>query len=115
MRLLAVWVINALALLLVAYLLKGIHVAGFTSALIAALVLGLVNTLIRPMLVILTLPVTILTLGLFIFIINALLFMFVGNVLSGFQVASFGSALLGSVLYSVISWLLSSLLLGERR
>ncbi|WP_273874062.1 phage holin family protein, partial [Serratia ureilytica] len=84
-----------------AYLLKGIHVAGFTSALIAALVLGLVNTLIRPILVILTLPVTILTLGLFIFIINALLFMFVGNVLSGFQVASFGSALLGSVLYSV--------------
>ena len=115
MRLLAVWVINALALLLVAYLLKGIHVNGFGSALIAALVLGLVNTLIRPILVILTLPVTLLTLGLFIFIINALLFMFVGNVLSGFQVASFGSALLGSVLYSVISWLLSSLLLGERR
>ena len=66
MRLLAVWVINALALLLVAYLLKGIHVNGFGSALIAALVLGLVNTLIRPILVILTLPVTLLTLGLFI-------------------------------------------------
>ena len=66
MRLLAVWVINALALLLVAYLLKGIHVNGFGSALIAALVLGLVNTLIRPILVILTLPVTLLTLGLFV-------------------------------------------------
>ncbi|MWT30601.1 phage holin family protein, partial [Escherichia coli] len=90
MRLLAVWVINALALLLVAYLLKGIHVNGFGSALIAALVLGLVNTLIRPILVILTLPVTLLTLGLFIFIINALLFLFVGNLLAGFQVASFG-------------------------
>ena len=115
MRLLAVWVINALALLLVAYLLKGIHVNGFGSALIAALVLGLVNTLIRPILVILTLPVTLLTLGLFIFIINALLFLFVGNLLAGFQVASFGAALLGSILYSVISWLLSSLLLGERR
>ncbi|MGN6261315.1 MAG: phage holin family protein [Ralstonia sp.] len=113
MRLLAVWVINALALLLVAYLLKGIHVNGFGSALIAALVLGLVNTLIRPILVILTLPVTLLTLGLFIFIINALLFLFVGNLLSGFQVASFGAALLGSILYSVISWLLSSLLLRE--
>jgi putative membrane protein len=113
MRLLAVWVINALALLLVAYLLKGIHVNGFGSALIAALVLGLVNTLIRPILVILTLPVTLLTLGLFIFIINALLFLFVGNVLAGFQVASFGAALLGSILYSVISWLLSSLLLRE--
>ncbi|WP_426396092.1 phage holin family protein [Ralstonia sp. R-29] len=113
MRLLAVWVINALALLLVAYLLQGIHVNGFGSALIAALVLGLVNTLIRPILVILTLPVTLLTLGLFIFIINALLFLFVGNLLSGFQVASFGAALLGSILYSVISWLLSSLLLRE--
>ncbi|KHK57191.1 membrane protein [Ralstonia sp. A12] len=113
MRLLAVWVINALALLLVAYLLKGIHVNGFGSALIAALVLGLVNTLIRPILVILTLPVTLLTLGLFIFILNALLFMFVGNLLAGFQVASFGAALLGSILYSVISWLLSSLLLRE--
>ena len=113
MRLLAVWVINALALLLVAYLLKGIHVNGFGSALIAALVLGLVNTLIRPFLVILTLPVTLLTLGLFIFIINALLFLFVGNLLAGFQVASFGAALLGSILYSVISWLLSSLLLRE--
>ena len=79
----------------------------------AALVLGLVNTLVRPVLVILTLPVTILTLGLFIFIINALLFLFVGNVLAGFHVASFGTALLGSVLYSVISWLLSSLLLRE--
>ncbi|MCO5400949.1 phage holin family protein [Ralstonia soli] len=113
MRLLAVWVINALALLLVAYLLQGIHVNGFGSALIAALVLGLVNTLIRPILVILTLPVTLLTLGLFIFIINALLFLFVGNLLAGFQVASFGAALLGSILYSVISWLLSSLLLRE--
>ena len=113
MSLLAVWVINALALLLVAYLLKGIHVNGFGSALIAALVLGLVNTLIRPILVILTLPVTLLTLGLFIFIINALLFLFVGNLLAGFQVASFGAALLGSILYSVISWLLSSLLLRE--
>jgi putative membrane protein len=113
MRLLAVWVINALALLLVAYLLTGIHVNGFGSALIAALVLGLVNTLIRPILVILTLPVTLLTLGLFIFVINALLFLFVGNLLAGFQVASFGAALLGSILYSVISWLLSSLLLRE--
>jgi len=113
MRLLAVWIINALALLLVAYLLHGIHINGFGSALIAALVLGLVNTLVRPVLVILTLPVTILTLGLFIFIINALLFLFVGNVLAGFHVASFGTALLGSVQYSVISWLLSSLLLRE--
>jgi len=115
MRLLAVWVINALALFLVAYLLTGIHVNGFGSALLAALVLGLVNTLIRPILVILTLPVTLITLGLFIFVINALLFLFVGNVLSGFRVDGFVVALAGSILYSVISWLLSSLLLRERQ
>ncbi|MGO4332695.1 phage holin family protein [Cupriavidus sp. 2TAF22] len=115
MRLLAVWIINAAALFLVGNLISGIHLGGFGSAMIAALVLGLVNTLIRPILVILTLPVTLLTLGLFIFVINALLFLFVGKLLSGFVVTGFGAALLGSILYSVISWLLSSVLLGERR
>ncbi|WP_420994049.1 phage holin family protein [Cupriavidus sp. 30B13] len=115
MRLLAVWIINAAALFLVGNLISGIHLGGFGSAMIAALVLGLVNTLIRPVLVILTLPVTLLTLGLFIFVINALLFLFVGKLLSGFVVSGFGAALLGSILYSVISWLLSSVLLGERR
>ncbi|WP_454719720.1 MULTISPECIES: phage holin family protein [Cupriavidus] len=114
MRLLAVWIINAAALFLVGNLISGIHLGGFGSAMIAALVLGLVNTLIRPILVILTLPVTLLTLGLFIFVINALLFLFVGKLLSGFVVSGFGAALLGSILYSVISWVLSSLLLGER-
>lgn len=115
MRLLAVWIINAAALFLVGNLISGIHLGGFGSAMIAALVLGLVNTLIRPILVILTLPVTLLTLGLFIFVINALLFLFVGKLLSGFVVSGFGAALLGSILYSAISWALSSLLLGERR
>lgn len=114
MRLLAVWIINAAALFLVGSLISGIHLGGFGSAMIAALVLGLVNTLIRPILVILTLPVTLVTLGLFIFVINALLFLFVGNLLQGFVVNGFGAALLGSILYSVISWILSSVLLGER-
>lgn len=114
MRLLAVWIINAASLFLVGYLISGIHLGGFGSAMIAALVLGLVNALIRPILVILTLPVTLLTLGLFIFVINALLFLFVGNLLQGFVVHGFGAALLGSILYSVISWILSSALLGER-
>ena len=114
MRLLAVWIINAASLFLVGNVISGIELGGFGSAMIAALVLGLVNTLIRPILVILTLPVTLLTLGLFIFIINALLFLFVGNLLSGFVVQGFGAALLGSILYSVISWVLSSLLLGDR-
>ncbi|CAG2140083.1 hypothetical protein LMG19282_01771 [Cupriavidus campinensis] len=114
MRLLAVWIINAASLFLVGSVISGISLGGFGSAMIAALVLGLVNTLIRPILVILTLPVTLLTLGLFIFVINALLFLFVGNLLSGFVVQGFGAALLGSILYSVISWVLSSLLLGDR-
>ncbi len=114
MRLLAVWIINAASLFLVGSLISGIHLGGFGAAMIAALVLGLVNTLIRPILVILTLPVTLLTLGLFIFVINALLFLFVGNLLQGFVVQGFGAALLGSILYSVISWILSSVLLGER-
>ena len=111
MSLLLVWVINAVALLGVAYLMPSIQVSSFWSALIAALVLGLVNTLIRPVLVILTLPVTLLTLGLFILVINALLFWFVGSILQGFQVNSFGSAFFGALLYSIFSCLLSWLLL----
>ncbi|HWT53279.1 MAG TPA: phage holin family protein, partial [Rhodocyclaceae bacterium] len=91
--------------------MPSIQVSSFWSALIAALVLGLVNTLIRPVLVILTLPVTLVTLGLFILVINALLFWFVGSILQGFQVASFGAAFVGALLYSIISCLLSWLLL----
>ncbi|MBP0624547.1 MULTISPECIES: phage holin family protein [Cupriavidus] len=114
MRLLVVWIINAVSLFVLPYIIPSIHIKSFGSAMLAALVLGLVNTLIRPILVILTLPVTLLTLGLFIFVINALLFLFVGNLLSGFTVDGFWAALLGSVLYSVISWLLASLLLRDR-
>jgi putative membrane protein len=106
------WVVNAAALMLVAYLYPGVSVTSFGAALIAALVLGLVNAVVRPILVILTLPVTLLTLGLFLFVINALLFWFVAEVVQGFHVAGFGAALLGSILYSVItlltSWLLFS-------
>ena len=108
------WVINALALLAVAYLYTGVKVDSFTAAMIAALVLGLVNAILRPILVILTLPVTILTLGLFIFVINALLFWFVGEVVTGFHVAGFMAALIGSILFSIIT-LLSSWLLGSAK
>ncbi len=110
MHLLLVWLINALALLALPYVFSGIKVDSFTSALIAALVLGLVNTLIRPILVLLTLPATLLTLGLFIFVINGLLFWWVGSFLDGFHVAGFWSAVFGAIVYSLISWLLSSLL-----
>jgi putative membrane protein len=109
------WIVNAAALLLVAYLYPGVSVDDFTAALIAALVLGLVNAVLRPLLVILTLPVTILTLGLFIFVINALLFWGVAEIVRGFHVTGFGAALLGSLLYSLITLLTSWILFSRRR
>ena len=108
MRLLLIWILNALALLTVANFVPGIHLDSFVDALIAALFLGLVNTLIRPLLLLLPLPVTLLTLGLFIFVINGLLFWFVGSVLRGFVVDGFWPGVLGAVLYSIFSWALSA-------
>ena len=101
MRLLVRWLLLAAALLFVAYLYPGVAVVSFGSAMIAALVLGLLNTLVRPVLVILTLPVTLITLGLFLFVINALMFWAAANVLDGFAVRGFGAALIGSLIYSV--------------
>lgn len=114
MKLLLVWLLHALALLAVAYLMPAIHVANFTTALIAAAVIGLVNTIIKPILVILTLPITILTLGLFLFIINGLLFYFVGHLLEGFHVPTLMSAILGAIVYSIISWILTSILVDKK-
>jgi putative membrane protein len=111
MRLVLVWLINTAALVAVAYLLPSVTVASLTTALVAALVLGLVNTIIRPILVLLTLPVTVLTLGLFIFVINGLLFWLVGSFIQGFVVAGFWAGVLGALLYSLISWALSALVL----
>jgi putative membrane protein len=113
--LLARWAVNAAALLLVAYLYPGVTIESFFAALIAALVLGLVNAVIRPILIILTLPATLLTLGLFIFVINALLFWFVAEMVQGFRVTGFGAALLGSILYSVITLISSWLLFSTRK
>lgn len=110
LTLVLVWLLNAVALLAVAYILPGIAVASFGSALIAALVLGLINALIKPLLVLLTLPITIITLGLFLLVINALIFWFVGSILDGFKVNGFWWALLGALLFSIISGLLSMLL-----
>ena len=111
MRLLLTWLINALALLAIKYIMPSITVDSFVTALIVAVVLGFINTLIRPIFVILTLPVTILTLGLFIFVINGLLFWFVGSFIAGFVVAGFWAGVIGAIVYSLISWLLSALLL----
>lgn len=114
MRLLLIWIFNAAALIAVTYLLPGITVDGFGSALIAALVLGLINTLVRPLLVLLTLPITVVTLGLFLLIINGFLFWFVGSVLKGFVVQGFWVGVLGAFLYSVFSWALATLLPGNK-
>jgi putative membrane protein len=115
LTLIARWIINAAALLLVAYLYPGVTVESFFAAMIAALVLGLVNAFIRPLLVLLTLPVTVLTLGLFLFVINAFLFWFVAEIVQGFKVTGFMAALLGSVLYSLITLVTSWLLFPKKK
>lgn len=109
------WLLNALALLAVAYLYPGVQVDSFFAAAMAALVLGLVNAVIRPILVILTLPVTIITLGLFLFVINALLFWLVAEIVKGFTVQGFLAALAGSLLYSLISLAVSWLVSGAKK
>lgn len=114
MKLLVVWLLNAVSLLAVAYLMPSIQLSGFGGALITAAVIALVNVLIRPILVILTLPVTVLTLGLFILVINGLLFLLIGNLLESFEVQSLWSGILGALLYSLISWGLTALLLGGK-
>lgn len=112
MKLLAKWLLSAAALLFVAYLYSGVQVQSFTSALIAAFVIGLFNAVLRPVLVVLTLPVTIVTVGLFLFVINALMFWAAASVLSGFHVTGFGAALLGSLIYSALGLLIESALGG---
>ena len=110
MKTLIRWLLLAGALLLVANLYLGVEVKNFTSALIAAFVLGLLNTLLRPILVLLTLPVTVLSLGLFLFIINALMFWAAANLLDGFAVAGFAAALIGSLIYSLCGMVIDVLI-----
>ena len=102
------WLILTLAILVAAHLIEGIEVRGFGSALFAAALLGILNAFFRPILIILTLPITILTLGLFTFVINALLLMMASGVIGGLEVQGFWAALMGSLVISLISWLLSS-------
>jgi len=102
------WLVLTLAVLVAAYLIPGIAVRGFFSALLAAAMLGILNAFFRPILIILTLPINILTLGLFTFVINAVLLMMASGVIGGFLVQGFWPALFGSLVISAISWLLSS-------
>ncbi len=110
MKLFSKWLLSAMALLAVAHLYSGVEVQSFGSALIAAVVIGLFNTLLRPVLVILTLPVTLITLGLFLFVINALMFWWAAGLLDGFQVRDFSAALIGSLLYTVAGMIINSAL-----
>lgn len=108
MKLIVKWLLSAAALLAVAYLYGGVEVKTFSAALIAAFVIGLFNMILRPVLVVLTLPVTVITLGLFLFVINALMFWAAAGVLDGFHVSGFGAALLGSLIYSVFGVVIDS-------
>jgi putative membrane protein len=110
MKLILKWLLSATALLALAYFYQGVQVSSFGAALIAALVIGLFNMILRPVLVVLTLPVTMITLGLFLFVINALMFWAAASVLDGFAVRGFGAALLGSLIYSVFGIVIDSAL-----
>jgi len=108
------WLITTLAILAVPYLVSGVRVDSYGSAMVTAAILGILNAVIRPVLIILTLPLTILTLGLFILVINALLFELAGAVVHGMHVDSFWSAFFASIIVSIVSWILNSVVAGGK-
>ncbi|WP_019573896.1 phage holin family protein [Curvibacter lanceolatus] len=110
MKLLLKWLLSAASLMFVAYLYPGVQVTSLSAALVAALVIGLFNAVLRPILVVLTLPVTVVTLGLFLFVINAFMFWAAAELLKGFQVTGFGAALIGSLIYSALGMVIDSAL-----
>ena len=109
MKIIVKWLLCAASLLLVTYVYSGVQVQGFSSAMIAALVIGLLNTVIRPILVVLTLPVTIITVGLFLFVVNGLMFWMASGILGGFHVSGFWAAMLGALIYSVLGLFVDAL------
>jgi len=111
LRLIVVWLIHTVALLGVAYFMTSVEIQSFGTALLAAALLGLANAVVRPILVLLTLPVTVLTLGLFILVINGVIFLGIAHLVPGFQVTGLWPAILAAVLYSIFSWLLAALVL----
>ena len=110
LKLILKWLLSAAALLGVTYIYSGVNVASFGTAMVAALVIGLLNMLVRPILVVLTIPVTLITLGLFLFVINALMFWAASGLIGGFQVNGFWAALLGSLIYSALGVVIDALL-----
>ncbi|MCX7213732.1 MAG: phage holin family protein [Burkholderiales bacterium] len=113
MRLLLGWAINAGVLLLLPYLIPAVHIDDFVTALMVALVLGLLNAIVRPLLVILTLPITLLTLGLFLFVINGLMFWLASRLFSGFHIDSFAWSIVAALVYSAVSWAVSAVVLRK--
>ncbi len=109
MRILLNWIISTFSIIIAAYLIPAVHIQDLRSALLAALVLGIINAIIRPILILLTLPITILTLGLFTFVINALIILFTSSLIHGFQVHGFWWALLFSIILSIINTILHQL------
>jgi putative membrane protein len=110
MRILLVWILNAVALWLVTQIVPGVRVEDYLTAFVAAIVLGLVNAVIRPILFILTLPITLITLGLFLLVLNGFLFWGVAALLPGFNVDGFWWGVLGALVYSLLTWMFSWLL-----
>ncbi len=115
MGLLVRWLVLTAAIVITSYLISGIEVSGFFSAFFAAAILGILNIFFRPILFILTLPINLLTFGLFTFVINALLLKMASGVISGFQVHGFWSAVLGALVISVVNWLLTSFINEQGR
>jgi len=113
MRLMLTWAINAGVLLLLPYVVSAVRIQDFGTALIAALVLGLLNAIVRPILIVLTLPITVITLGIFLLVINGFTFWLASRMLSGFHVDSFMWALIAALVYSVATTFISSLLLRK--
>ncbi len=117
MRFLARLVLNGIAIIIAAWIVPGLELAGPGSALAAGVLLGLVNALVRPVLFLLTLPLTLVTLGLFIFVLNGICFAIAAALVPGFAISGFWAAVIGALLVSVVSWILNGLLIGpkERR
>ena len=115
MRVLLSILLNALAIYVAAYLLDGIVLSGTAATLIAGLVLGIVNTIVKPVLILLTLPITIITLGLFLFVVNAICLALTAAVVPGFEIAGFWSAVGGALIVSLVGWALSGLVREDRR
>lgn len=114
MNLIISWLVNAVAVLITAYVLPGVYLSGFGAALIVALILGLLNALVRPLLLLLTLPLNLITLGLFTFVVNAVIILIASGLSPGFSVGGFWRALLFSLILAVVSYLINAIMPGNR-